>query len=192
MRTILLPILFFVSSIGFAQDKIFSISGVGTMATNKSHTLAYGLDLSAIRKIKGGFYMGLNAGVMNFKGYASPYIPVALNMTYFPLKNRNANAPYITFQPGYGILDYKVRSVNFITQESITGDGDGGFTYFAGIGMMTKTAGKTRANFSLGYSSFGGNYVYSDPASTFGNIKYYNKTGSFGTITLKVGLTLQK
>jgi hypothetical protein len=189
MRRAFLPILFFISSACFAQENLFTFNGTGSTGTRNSLTRGYGLDLSATRKVSGGLYLGVNAGVVNFTSMDNPYFPLALNMTYFPLKNRKASAPYLTFQPGYGYYDFQRGSNNN------KGDYDGGFTYFAGLGLMTKTAGKTRANFSFGYSSFGMNSVYSPMVdlnnNPFDNITYYNKRGSFGTITLKVGLALQ-
>ena len=193
MKRVLLPILFFVSSVSFAQKNLFTVSGTGGVGARSQKVQGYGLDLSAIRKVRGGLFLGVNAGVVDFKSMTNHYFPLALNMTYFPLKNFKAHTPYLTFQPGYGLYDFKFGGRNSV------GDADGGFTYFAGIGMMTKTAGKARANFSLGYSSFGMNSVYSSMVDlnniTFNNnavnnITYYNKRGSFGTFTLKVGLTL--
>lgn len=156
------------------------------MQTRYTDYSGYGVDLGASKKIKGNFYTGLTAGLMHFKYLKNLYFPVALNLAYFPLKNINANAPYITFQPGYVIHN---RKENY-GRETI--DADGGFTYFAGIGMMTKTNSRTRANFSLGYSHFGRRFKTTSLGFNATDVTYYSSRSSFGTLTLKIGLTLQK
>jgi hypothetical protein len=51
MKRVLLPIMFFVSSVSFAQKNLFTVSGTGGVGARSQKVQGYGLDLSAIRKL---------------------------------------------------------------------------------------------------------------------------------------------
>jgi len=142
--------MWFLPVIGFAQKKskgYFSITS-SLHFTSKADPGFGGLASGNLQVTK-EFFAGVQLGAIKLPNTDGVYVPLQAKFTIAPSFHSNKVSPVMLIEPGYGIHSktYKYYYGSY-TEE-------GGFTFFAGAGVLLPVSTRGGLLLAVGYSSFG-------------------------------------
>jgi hypothetical protein len=143
MRIIIAATLLLFACNSFAQKKGYS--SIAAAVDVKDRANAFGLYFSGNGQMAPGSFIGIEAGVIKFKGVNAPYIPLLAKITVAPNIDKNKLSPLVVVAPGYGTYSHNA------TGNTTTG----GFDFYGGLGVVTASKTKTHAFITIGYSRYG-------------------------------------
>jgi hypothetical protein len=142
--------LLLLPAIGFAQRKSKGYFSFNTSLHFKSKTdPGFGGLLSGNLQVSKEFFAGVQIGALKLPNTDGVYVPLQAKFTIAPSFNSNKVSPIMLIEPVYGIHNKTYQYYwGSYTEE-------GGFTFFAGGGILLPASARGGLLLAVGYSSFG-------------------------------------
>lgn len=149
MRVLVFCMLLF-PIIGLAQKKSKGYLSITSSLHFKSQTdPGFGGLVSGNLQVSKEFFAGVQLGALKLPYTDGVYVPLQAKFTIAPSFHSNKVSPVMLIEPGYGIYNktYHYYAGSY-TEE-------GGFTFFAGAGILLPVSARGGLMLAAGYSSFG-------------------------------------